>query len=213
MNLRYFLRQLFLGLTAKSSDDYWERRYRAGLTSGSGSEGRLAQFKAEVLNEFVATHGVASVIELGCGDGQQLALARYPRYLGFDVSKTAIDLCVERFAADPTKSFMWCDPARPSNLASYVSADLTLSLDVIYHLLEDRAYFQYLGDLFGTARRFVIIYSSDHEQRLAAPHVRHRKFTSDVEHRYPEFRLIQRIENRHGDLSFADFFIYERSTG
>jgi SAM-dependent methyltransferase len=210
MNLRYVIRQFLLGVTARTSGDYWERRYRAGLTSGSGSVGELAAFKAEILNEFVRTQKIGSVIELGCGDGSQLALALYPRYLGLDVSSAAIDHCARRFARDPSKSFLWYDPARAINLAGFLGADLTLSLDVIYHLLEDQVYSRYLHDLFSMARRFVIIYSSDREERLSAPHVRHRRFTLDVERDYPDFRLVRRIDNRHREQSFADFFIYER---
>lgn len=48
---------------------YWEKRYERGGTSGPGSCGRLAQFKAEVVNRFVAEHDVQSVVEFGCGDG------------------------------------------------------------------------------------------------------------------------------------------------
>ena len=69
---------------------YWESRYAKGGSSGVGSYGRFAEFKAEVLNRFVATHSVQSVIEFGCGDGNQLALASYPWYLGYDVSATAV---------------------------------------------------------------------------------------------------------------------------
>src|SRR6478735_4621292 len=36
-----------------TSQHYWESRYSAGGTSGSGSVDRLARFKAEVLNTFV----------------------------------------------------------------------------------------------------------------------------------------------------------------
>ena len=47
---------------------------------------RLAAFKAEVPNDFVRARGIDSVIEFGCGDGAQLALAEYPAYVGIDVS-------------------------------------------------------------------------------------------------------------------------------
>jgi hypothetical protein len=55
------------------SGSFWENRYRTGGTSGSGSYGRLAEFKAEILNEFVRERGVSSIIEFGCGDGAQLS--------------------------------------------------------------------------------------------------------------------------------------------
>jgi hypothetical protein len=154
---------------------------------------------------------VHSVIELGCGDGHQLGLARYPLYLGLDVSAGAIDLCLARFAGDATKSFLWYDPRRTRHPANFITADLALSLDVVYHLLEDEVYDAYLGDLFAIARRFVIIYSSDRAEGRSAPHVRHRKFTDDVALRIPEFQLVERIPNRYPAQSFAEFFIFERT--
>ena len=55
-----------------------EKRYSAGGNSGAGSYSQLAEFKAQVLNRFVATHDVKHIIEFGSGDGNQLALAEYP---------------------------------------------------------------------------------------------------------------------------------------
>ena len=64
------------------SAQYWRDRYRSGGNSGAGSYGRLADFKAEIVNAFVREHDVASVIEFGSGDGAQLALADYPTLSG-----------------------------------------------------------------------------------------------------------------------------------
>src|SRR6185295_15810324 len=84
---------------------YWEERYRKGGNSGAGSYAHFAEFKAEVLNAFVAEKSVASVIEFGCGDGNQLSLAKYPRYLGVDVSAAAVAKCRAMFTGDKTKTF------------------------------------------------------------------------------------------------------------
>jgi SAM-dependent methyltransferase len=213
MKLLYYAKQLWLGLTARSSADYWERRYRAGLASGSGSYDELASYKAQVLNDFVREHAVQSVIEFGCGDGNQLTLAQYPRYLGLDVSAAAVDLCAARFRDDATKSFLWYDPRRTLRLSSFVGSDLAMSLDVIYHLLEDDVYQAYLRDLFSVARRFVIIYSSDRDEQAPARHVRHHKFTDDVARDFPQFVLRQHLPNPHSERTFADFYVFERVSG
>jgi len=110
------------------SMDYWERRYAQGGTSGSGSYARLAEFKAEVLNAFVQERHIQSVIEFGCGDGNQLSLARYPSYVGLDVSKTAIFLCGRRFAMDSDKSFFLYAPGCFFDRAGLFYADLGVSL-------------------------------------------------------------------------------------
>ena len=208
--LRHLLGQAWLATRRRSSLDYWESRYRLGMTSGSGSMGELARFKARVLNDFVREQGIQSVIEFGCGDGMQLALAEYPRYIGIDVSRTAIALCRQRFASDATKSFLWQgDPEREAG-SQLPTAQLALSLDVIYHLLEDDVYRRYLGDLFNSAERHVIIYSSNHEVPASAEHVRHRAFLRDVEAGFPAFRLVRRIDNALPSQSFADFYVFTR---
>jgi SAM-dependent methyltransferase len=118
-----------------NSSTYWEQRYLTGGTSGAGSYGRLAQFKAETLNAFASRADIQRVIEFGCGDGEQLALAQYPSYVGVDVSPTSIALCTRRFASDRTKRFYLATKV-PEHLGRF---DLALSLDVIYHLVEDAA--------------------------------------------------------------------------
>ncbi|MFI5687274.1 class I SAM-dependent methyltransferase [Streptomyces sp. NPDC051636] len=203
------------------SRDYWEARYAQGGTSGHGSEGILAQFKADVLNSFVQQHGVDSVIEFGCGDGRQLKLAKYPRYLGIDVSKTCLRQAMALFAGDATKSFLRYNPQHFLDSANFLTADLTISLDVIYHLVEDDIYLLHLKHLFTSAHRYVILYTSDDSHRSGAsghtpPHVRHRPVTRDVAERFPEWRLQQKIQNPYPhtggsgtNTSFADFYIYE----
>jgi len=69
----------------RNSAEHWERRYRRCGNSGAGSHERLAIFKADVLTDFIATHGIRSVIVFGCGDGAQLRLAQYPTHIGIDV--------------------------------------------------------------------------------------------------------------------------------
>lgn len=205
------VRRTCFALAFRDVGAYWERRYAAGGTSGAGSYGELATYKAEFLNGFVRKQNVQTVIELGCGDGNQLSLADYPRYLGLDISKTAIDRCQERFRSDSTKAFLWYDPARAMRLADWLQVDLTLSLDVIYHLVEDAAYDIYLDDLFSLSRKFVIVYSSNKEGLALAPHVRYRQFTVDVAKLFPSFRLMYSEPNRYPNQSDSQFFVFQRT--
>jgi hypothetical protein len=203
-------------LTFTGSKDYWEQRYRAGGTSGGGSFGHLAQFKADVLNSFVERHGVKSVLEFGSGDGRQLELARYPRYIGLDVSPTAIRECAARFAHDRTKSFLLYSSDAFVDPLGVVSAELTLSLDVIYHLVEDPVFETYMRHLFAASTRYVGIYSSDTTKIAPQPHVRHRKFSDWVASNAPDFRVLERVPNPHRgndptNESFADFVFYEKA--
>lgn len=195
------------------SEDYWKERYKSGQTSGDGSYHKLAEFKAEVLNDFVRGKQIKTIIEYGCGDGNQLKLSDYPSYTGFDVSREAISQCENIFSNDAKKIFKLMDGYANE------TAELTLSLDVIYHLVEDTVFFTYMKRLFDSATRFVIIYSSntDKQARLQANHVRHRKFSKWIEQNKPEWKLIEHLPNRYpynGDeqkTSFADFYIYEKA--
>lgn len=214
--LRALLR-IFVGkLKFNSSKDHWEENYAKGGTSGGGSYGRLAEFKAEILNNFVEKNNISSVIELGCGDGNQLSLARYPKYIGCDVSATAVSICREKFTEDVAKQFIHYTPPEYS-FSEDVRSDLAMSLDVIFHLVEDKVFECYMTDLFSIGKRFVVIYSSDTNSNpiLHAPHIRHRKFTDWVDANAKGWVFENKIKNRYpfeGDSmvsSNADFFVYK----
>lgn len=192
-----------------SSEDYWIRRYDLGGNSGIGSYNELAEFKAEIINSFVRDHRIETVIEYGCGDGNQLRLADYPSYIGFEVSPKAVAQCRKIFQDDTSKRFGLMSEYRSE------TAQLSLSLDVIYHLLEDEVYYSYMERLFASAQRYVIIYSSnfDSEQK---DHQRHRKFSEWVAINTPQWKLVNHIPNKYPyestskKGSLADFYIYEK---
>jgi SAM-dependent methyltransferase len=205
------------GKRFSTSSEYWQRRYLDRGNSGSGSYGRLAHFKAAVLNDLVKSKGVESVLEFGCGDGAQLALASYPIYLGVDVSPAAVDTCKARFAGDQSKSFMTLDSFRQVR----PTADLGLSLDVIYHLVEDQIFDEYMRDLFGASKRLVAVYSSN-SNAIAdpAPHVRHRAFTDWVVQHATDWRLVSTHRNPYPhrwynrkNTSPCDFYVFEKQAG
>jgi SAM-dependent methyltransferase len=195
----------------KSSGDYWESRYQTGGNSGHGSYNDLCLFKADVLNNFVAQQNIKTVIDFGCGDGNQLKFSRYPSYLGFDVSQIVIEKCRTVFKEDHTKNF------KPMSEYSNETADLCLSLDVIYHLVEDDVFEKYMNFLFKSATQYIIIYSSntDKQQTIQAPHVKHRLFSEWIATHQPRWQLTERIDNKypysvkHQTGSFADFYIYK----
>jgi hypothetical protein len=198
-----------------TSADYWERRYRKGGNSGAGSYRNLAEFKARVVNDFVGRNRIQTVIEHGCGDGAQLQLAKYSRYTGVDVSSTAIELCRRAFAGDSTKQFILAQ-----DLDDDTQAELALSLDVIYHLVEDDVFERYMYKLFRSASRFVIMYSSNMDSSWPSQHVRHREFTRWVEKNEAGWSLLSTIKNiypydpeRENETSFADFYIFGKSEG
>lgn len=103
-----------------------------------------------------------------------------------------------------------------------LKADLTLSLDVIYHLVEDSIYETYMKRLFSTSRKYVCIYAPDDENynntTVLAPHVHVRKFTEYISANINGWELVQIQKNKYpwdpekpDDTSWSDFYIYLKS--
>jgi SAM-dependent methyltransferase len=197
-----------------NSSSYWENRYISGGTSGDGSYGNLARFKAEVINHIIASKGIESALEFGCGDGNNLGLYNFKRYTGVDVSNKALNICREKYKNDNTKRFIHFAES------SSERADITLSLDVIFHLVEDQVFFDHLDHLFNCSRRFVLIYSSCANYHLPALHVRHRNFLKPLADRCPEWRVVDIIANKYpaqditvqeDGFSFSDFYLFSKA--
>jgi hypothetical protein len=210
--LKYRLR--ILNVFFPGSKKFWVKQYEIGDNSGPGSYGDLAKFKSEVVNKFVHEESISTVIEFGCGDGNQLGLADYPQYLGLDVAPGAIKLCTDKFSDDNSKSFMLFDPFyfKPGSL---VLADLTLSLDVVFHLVEIEQFEIHLFHLFNTSRKWVIIYGIDEDLFFPEPYTHPRKFTTWIASRIFGWELDEVIMNRypHGSgatSSMANFYIYKK---
>jgi hypothetical protein len=140
-------------------------------------------------------------------------LSAYPSYIGFDVSPDALAQCENIFPNDETKTFKLMDAYANE------TAQLTLSLDVIYHLTEDSIFFTYMERLFDSSTKFVIIYSSntDRQERFQRDHVKHRRFSEWIEQNRPDWKLTQHISNRYAytgnerEGSVADFYLYEKA--
>lgn len=212
---RNFLNKI-LNLWGKSdnfnSKNYWESRYLSKGNSGSGSYGQLAAFKAEVINSFVENNNISDIVELGCGDGNQLLLAKYPTYIGFDVSESALDICNSKFKFDSSKQFY----NYSDNCRKEIIADLVLSLDVLFHLIEDHVFNDYMRNLFSISSKYVIIYSCNYN-KVIADHVKCRHFTSWIDKNIGNFKQICFIKNAFpfdsklpNETSFSNFYIYQK---
>jgi SAM-dependent methyltransferase len=155
---------------------YWERRHAKHVgtwrADGLGSVGKLALRKAAAVNALIESVGAKSLLDLGCGDGKMASLYRVKKYVGLDVSASAVAECRERgheaHVYDPTEPF-----AR--------TADVAISMDVVFHLIDDDLYYKHLEHLFSAGIKAVGIYSTDHDDDRGLSHVRHRKVTRDIE--------------------------------
>ncbi len=202
----------------KGSEKYWETRYQSQGNSGSGSYDHLAEFKSQFLNDFVKQNNIKIVMEFGCGDGNQLVTSKYPQYIGLDVSPTAVKLCYTRFKTDQTKSFYVYNSQAFYDRAKLFTADLTMSLDVLYHLVENEIFENHLVHLFAASSKYVIIYASDYNQKEEPvhQHENRRSFTDFVNKNISGWKLKEVIKNKFPVTeykekgSLSDFYIYEK---
>lgn len=210
----HYLRGHYLRLVFSDSPGYWEKRYRRGGNSGAGSYGRLSDYKAKFINTFIEKHKIQSVVDYGCGDGHQMSLLKISHYCGLDVSVSAIAKLRKKYSHDKSKQFFvvseWSGLVNPP-------VELAMSLDVIYHLVEDSLYEKYLMQLFSGSQKYVIIYSSNSDEIIdPAPHVKHHCVTNWVQAKAPAWRLIHHDKNPYPydpsdpmNTSSADFFVFE----
>jgi len=191
------------------SKEYWENRYNSGQNSGKGSYNNLALFKANIINSIISNNSdITSIIDYGVGDGNQSTYFNLDniKYTGLDVSNFIINKCKDKFKNDANKIFVTCDKVNFSEL----KANMLLSCDVLYHLIEDNVYFNYLTNLFNMSDKFVVIYASDID-KYHAEHVRFRKFTDYIKNNFKEWILIRHIINPYKNESPSDFYIFEKN--
>ena len=200
--LRKALREIAPAITKRfdNSGDYWRRRYWYGGNSGAGSRGDSAERKAKFVTSFARSQGAQSITDLGSGDGECASKIEIPRYIGYDVSKMAVTMARAR-----------CRDLQSHQFHEFAdrdveTGDLTLSMDVTFHLVEDDVYNWHLRDLAKYARMAVLIYSTDYDSS-ATGHVRHRKVSRDWMNRFPEWRFTR---EPGCDLSAEHFMAFTR---
>lgn len=199
------------------SREYWSNRYENGGNSGAGSYGRLAQYKADFVNKLVTDESISNVIEFGSGDGNQCSMFEIEEYTGIDVSMRAVKLCNQRYTGKrPIRNFFHADDPAISNK----KAPLVMSLDVIFHLIEDDVFNRYMETLFNASTKRVLIYSSNEEQEVPVEHVRHRRYTDWIEYNRPDFIIEKEEDNPYPyqkgiekQTSFASFKLFVKKEG
>lgn len=93
---------------------------------------------------------------------------------------------------------------------------MAVSLDVLFNLTEDNVYETYMDRLMTSTNKYVCIYSSNFE-RPQNQHERRRKFSDYIEKNFPEFELIEEIQNEYpydftkpNETSLSHFFFYKK---
>jgi len=129
---------------------YWEDRYYQGETSGAGSYGSEAAFKIDLIISLVEELGCRTLLDLGCGDANIAftLLKRLPhlRYLGLDISPYILNRNRRR-AAKAKIPAIFCVGDLTKKWPTPISFDCVLLLDVLFHLKEDRSFFNALQNV------------------------------------------------------------------
>lgn len=197
---------------------YWEKRYKAGGSSGAGSYGAHAEWKASVINRLVNQRGLASAVEVGCGDGAQLEKYSFGRYTGVDISATAVKLCEERFAGDESKRFMVVTPGEHIDLER---ADLVICVEVLMHVIDEDDFRWTLEEVFRLSKGFVVLLNPLGAIRdKKSPHEKNRNllmhlipffpdFTVEEVILHPSVTLEERISGVAGEMG-SDFIVLKR---
>jgi SAM-dependent methyltransferase len=183
--------------------DYWDSRYKNGGNSGMGSHDEpCVNFKKVFVNKIIEKYKCKTVIELGCGDGNQLGYFKnYEKYYGHDISPTIIEKNKLIYKGDDTKIF-----ESDVNKLLNKKYDLALSLDVTYHLVGDDIFEEYMNNLFSLSD-IICLFTVNTEEVGSPVHVEHRKIKDYITGNFPEYILINTemyAETRVG------FFLYEK---
>ncbi|MZQ81331.1 methyltransferase domain-containing protein [Paenibacillus sp. 5J-6] len=190
--------------------DFWNQNYSLGGTSGSGSYGLLAEFKSQIINDMIQKHAITTVIEFGCGDGNQLQTMNYAHYLGLDVAQSSINLCKELYKDDRNKSFMLYTPGYLIN-RGFFRADLVVCLDVLYHITDEQDFCSTLNDLFQSSNRWVVLYTkiTTGLEPQEVPTILDRDIMSYLA-KHGDYKITEIIQQRHPELSSSHFILLER---
>ena len=143
-------------------------RYIENSNSWKWSYWENAIFKANFINNFIKENNIKTVTEFWCGDWNNLELYKIENYEGLDVSEKAINICKEKFKEDKTKQF--------SILTDWeYKAELTLSLDVTYHIFPKIEWKKYINKVINSATKFAIFYNFP-KWTANAPHINDYNF-------------------------------------
>lgn len=190
---------------------YWDKRYSSGGNSGAGSYGEIFEYKNSFLLNFIKENEIKSIIDFGCGDGNQIKKFENIKYLGFDVAKASIRMCSEAYLNDVNKSFILYDPKFFVN--NFIQSDLVVCLDVLYHIIDERDFIKTLSDILSCSSKYVVLFTSvdsyKNESYKTGAHVRHRD-TMNYLKKFNKFKVVSVEPKVDPKLSSASFIVLEK---
>lgn len=190
---------------------YWDDRYKNGGNSGSGSTGKLLEWKIETINNIVSELEISSICDIGCGDGKLSNSFEGKDYKGYDISEEAIKICKEKY---PSISFNTLDSS------TYIEpAELSMSIDVIFHCTTESEIINHLH-ILNSSKKYILIYGYNHKiepGEIWAPHYQPSDFLRIIKSNFKNWKLIKKINQNYPVLeygknkgSLSDFYLFEK---
>lgn len=133
-------------------NNYWDRRYKEGGTSGKGSIGRLKAWKWNTISRYI--NKPENVIDVGCGDLTMWDEMDWDlnSYIGLDISETIIKRNKQR---QPDFRFI-CTSA---DVYHELQGEVVLCLDLLFHIMDDDIYEKTLKNLCQYSEKWIFIYT------------------------------------------------------
>lgn len=145
--------------------DYWNERYKRGGNSGEGSRGKFADYKSKVLREFIESHKIETITDLGCGDAYNFDLVNFTgKYRGYDISKFVVDM---NNLNKIKSNFNYYVLEKETDYNSVVISQLSMSMDVIMHLVNNYDFDLYMNTLFNSSSQFVAIFNTSTNEQIS----------------------------------------------
>lgn len=194
-----------------NAKEYWEKRYATGGNSGAGSTGDLLSWKVSVVNRLIGEYGLKTGFEIGSGDGIFANLLNLEKYVGYDISESAVDLANKKFAKPKFK-------ATTKHVAPWRKFDITMSIDVIYHIVDKRDFAKHMNKLFSASKKLVVIYSYPKQPSREVPeHIKFNDFMGWAKHQAHEWELVEHLPNKfpfdldnQKSTSESEFFVFNQ---
>ncbi len=151
---------------------YWDERYAKGQTSGTGSYGVNADFKAIVINRVIKEYSCEDMVEFGCGDANQMTLFTPIPYIGYDIAPTIIQKNKQKHASLKHAVFENMDMTKDFTSIR----DLSICVDVLFHLTIEDDWDILIDHVCKAAKKCIVITTNTEEiQSEYFPHVNFKR--------------------------------------
>jgi 2-polyprenyl-3-methyl-5-hydroxy-6-metoxy-1,4-benzoquinol methylase len=130
---------------------YWDRRYKQGGTSGSGSKGKEREWRWNVIQEYI--QNINEVVDVGCGDLSFWEGKTCDDYTGIDISEKII---IKNRMKRPDWDFII---ASADEFIEGLMKECVFCIGVLFHVMDDEIYKHIIINLCKYSKKYIVVYS------------------------------------------------------